>query len=200
MARAKVSNKLRREQITQATLALIARKGVSGLTMSALAREVGVSEATLYRHFKNKEDILFATISGIGEGLRSNLEQVFKESDTATPLEQLKIIFMNHLGHLEKNTGIPRLVFSEEVHVINKRLKERLSTSIRNFGMVVEAIILDGQEDGSIKSSLDGRASAFSFIGMIQVSVFRWSLSDFSYSLLDEGQKLWENFERLIRS
>src|SRR5512136_1924538 len=73
---AKVNTEVRREQIRQATFNIIAERGVKGLTISAIAGKVGVSEANLYRHFKNKKDILDDAVDSIGEGLLQNLRSV----------------------------------------------------------------------------------------------------------------------------
>jgi AcrR family transcriptional regulator len=46
-----------RERILDAALRLIAREGLAGTSMRALAREVGVRESALYAHFPSKQAI-----------------------------------------------------------------------------------------------------------------------------------------------
>ncbi len=196
----KVSTDIRREQIVQAALRIIAKKGVSGLTTASIANEVGISEANLYRHFKSKDEILSETVEKIGEGFRINLENVFKISANDLPLVKLKRIFMLHLDYIDKNEGIPRLVFSEEIHAGNKKLKEKLLNSITSYAAALESIIKEGQKTGSVKNDIRPRASALMLIGTVQITVLRWSLSGFSFPLVAEGMKLWENFERCIRA
>ena len=48
---------------------IIGKRGVSGLT-AAIAREVGLSEASLYRHFKNKDEIFYATVESSKSDVR----------------------------------------------------------------------------------------------------------------------------------
>lgn len=61
-----------RDRILEAVVRTMA-KGVSQLSVPAVAREAGVSVATVYRHFPNKESLLtelptyFARQSGMGE-------------------------------------------------------------------------------------------------------------------------------------
>jgi AcrR family transcriptional regulator len=47
-----------REQVLRAAMALADRVGVEGLTMRAIGREVGIEAMSLYRHVRDKEDIL----------------------------------------------------------------------------------------------------------------------------------------------
>jgi TetR/AcrR family transcriptional regulator, tetracycline repressor protein len=52
--------RLSRERIVDAALALIDRVGVDGLTMRALAKDLGVDPMAVYRHVRDKDDLLAA--------------------------------------------------------------------------------------------------------------------------------------------
>ncbi|MEW5745610.1 MAG: TetR/AcrR family transcriptional regulator [Nitrospirota bacterium] len=189
---------VRRAQIAEAALRIIAQRGVRALTTAALAEEVGISEANLYRHFKNKEEILAETVERIGAGLRENLESAFRSS--ASPLARLKKVFQLHLEYIEKNEGIPRLGFSEEMHIGSKELGEKLLGTITAYRERLEALIKEGKKAGLIKKDIEPHASALMVIGMIQVTIFLWSLSGFSFPLMAEGMKMWDNYERCIKA
>lgn len=47
-----------RERIIEISLELFAQRGFSGVSVRDIARAVGVRESALYKHFKNKQDIL----------------------------------------------------------------------------------------------------------------------------------------------
>jgi AcrR family transcriptional regulator len=52
----------------QATLKLVAKNGVDGTSMDAIAAASGVSKATIYKHWKDKEQLLLevmATVAGL---------------------------------------------------------------------------------------------------------------------------------------
>lgn len=196
----KVSTDIRRDQIANAALRIIGRKGASGLTTALLAREAGISEANLYRHFRSKDEILELTVDKIVIGLGRNLQNVFRIRSADPALVKLKRIFTLHLDYVEKNEGIPRLVFSEELHSGNEKLKEKLLTSITAYAAELETFIRQGQRDGFIKKTIQPKAASFMFIGMVQITILRWSLSGFSLRLLDEGLKLWRNFEICMKA
>lgn len=197
MTSSKLSSEIRRRQIVNATLKIISERGVRNLTTSAIAHEVGMSEANLYRHFANKDEILMETVGSIGSGLGKNLEKVFQSSES--PLEHLRQIFSLHLIFVEKNQGIPRLVFSEEIHGGNKALKVKILETINTYSARLELIIREGQVAGDIKEDIDPVSASLTIIGMLQVTILRWALSGFSFSLEKEGLKLWRNFEHCIK-
>lgn len=196
MTSVKVSGQIRRRQIVDATLKIISEKGVKNLTTAAIANEVGMSEANLYRHFVNKEEILRETVAMIGEGLHGNIQKVFNSSEN--PLACLREIYLLHLGFVENNAGIPRLVFSEEIHGGNSILKDIMFNTIAGYAGKLESLFQKGQIAGLIERDLDPACCALTMIGMVQVTILRWSLSGFSFSLTEEGIKLWNNFEKCI--
>ena len=104
-----------------------------------------------------------------------------------------------HLTFIEENEGIPRLVFSEEIHSGNKELKTKIFNTINAYSVKLESIVRKGQSAGDIKKEIDPRSAALTMIGMLQVTILRWSLGGFSFSLEKEGLKLWRNFEHCIK-
>lgn len=195
MAMKKETTEVRREQIVKAALTIIGDEGVQGLTTAKIAKLVGVSEANLYRHFKNKDAILTAVVEDLEQTLSNNLKAV--NAQDIAPLEKLERIFKLHLRHIEGNRGIPRIVFSSEV-VFRKDLREKLSSFINRYIGMLAGILDEGVKDGSIKCTGSSTITAGMFIGMIQLSALRWSLSGFKTSLLDEGNKLWEAYKENI--
>ena len=52
----------RQQEIIESAGKLLMEKGIKGLTTKNLAIEMEFSESALYRHFKNKEDIILLLI------------------------------------------------------------------------------------------------------------------------------------------
>lgn len=52
-----------RAEIIRAGYAVLARAGAHGLTLRAVAKEVGVTPMALYRHFENKDDLVNALMA-----------------------------------------------------------------------------------------------------------------------------------------
>ena len=195
MAVKKETTEVRKEQIVRAALGIIGKDGIQGLTTSGIAKAVGISEANIYRHFKNKDAILTATV----EDLEDNISNILKKVTTReiSPLNKLAQIFKLHLSHIQNNKGVPRLVFSSELH-FRQDLRDKLSSLIDRYLKMLTGILDEGVEDGSVKSAIDTTAMARLFVGMIQLSALRWSLSGFNISLLKEGDKLWREYRKCI--
>ena len=79
-----------------------------------------------------------------------------------------------------------------------RSLKEKLLAAINSYIQGIVLLIRDGQKKGTIEGNMDPHIAALTMIGMIQITVMKWSLNSFSFSLVDEGMKFWKNFERCI--
>lgn len=58
MKNEKMKTEVRREQIAAAALQLIARRGMHGLSIAGIARQVGLVPSAIYRHFDGKDHVL----------------------------------------------------------------------------------------------------------------------------------------------
>lgn len=192
----KLSKDVRRDQVVAAVLKVIGQSGMGGLTTASIAKEVGISEANIYRHFHNKKEILSETVKRIGEDLKRNVDSATKSS---APIDQLRQTFRLHLQYVGQNRGIPRLLFSDDIHSNDANLKPQLLKIISLYITSLENLVKEGKKDGSIKQHVDPKAVALTFIGMIQVSIIRWILSDFALPIEDEGMALWNNYESCIK-
>lgn len=62
-------NKLDRQQIVNAALAMIAADGESGLAMRPLAARLGVTPMALYRYFADRDALLLALVERVSEDI-----------------------------------------------------------------------------------------------------------------------------------
>lgn len=63
-------------RILQATLILLEREGIEGLTTNRVADEAGLSVASLYRFFPNKQAVIYAAYSEWIEELSERIAKV----------------------------------------------------------------------------------------------------------------------------
>jgi AcrR family transcriptional regulator len=87
-----------REAIIETTLALIAERGVARLTTKEIAREAGVSEASIYYHFEDKPALVEAVIlDGILAPFQGFTRE-FPERAAERPVEDALFDFASRLS------------------------------------------------------------------------------------------------------
>jgi len=132
--------------IRAAAATLIARHGYEAVSMRALASEVGVQAAALYRYFPTKEDLLFTLMREHMEELVAAWEAARPVS--ADPVARLAVFVANHIRF--------HVMRRHSTHVSNMELRslsrERLSAILRlrtAYEKELRAILREGVDDGA---------------------------------------------------
>ena len=149
MAKRRLSQEDRREQIIQVAISLFARKGFKGATTRAIAKAAGVSEAIIFRHFATKEDLYNAIIEHTVQK-RSDLWQregpsQVAPSDVRAHLEEFARSFIRR--NREDPTFIRLMMYSAlEDHQFRERFFEIYrSPHLRAVREAIEQGIGQGQ-------------------------------------------------------
>lgn len=193
----KKSTRVRKEEIIQAALEVVGKNGVRALTIAAIAASAGMSEANIYRHFSGKDDIYSAVAEFIGSTVMSNASAI--AGGSRKPLEKLETIYFSHVALIIEHPGIPRFVFSDDIHLGQRNLADTLALRIGNYIETITGVIAAGIAEGDLKPGLSPRETALTLLGMIQFTALRWTISNASFEIRPEAEKLWQNFLILIR-
>jgi TetR/AcrR family fatty acid metabolism transcriptional regulator len=78
---------LTRRKILEAASEVFGKKGFGGATIAEIAGKAGIAEASIYQHFKSKEDLLLSVPGKWFDDLAVELERVF--AGDLTPSERL---------------------------------------------------------------------------------------------------------------
>jgi len=193
----KKSTRVRKEEIIQAALEVVGKNGVRALTIAAIAASAGMSEANIYRHFSGKDDIYSAVAEFIGSSVMSNASAI--AGGSRKPLEKLETIYFSHVALIIEHPGIPRFVFSDDIHLGQRNLADTLALRIGNYIETITGVIAAGIAEGDLKPGLSPRETALTLLGMIQFTALRWTISNASFEIRPEAEKLWQNFLILVR-
>jgi AcrR family transcriptional regulator len=101
----------RKQQILIIATRLFEKKGYNASSMRDLAKEVGVEPASLYSHFRSKEDILKTVCNRIGDEFFEEQEEWINEKDN--PVEQLRAAIVAHIKVISNNIGSASVFFKE---------------------------------------------------------------------------------------
>ena len=187
---------IRKEEIVQAALKVLGEGGTRALTIAAIAKTAGMSEANIYRHFGGKDDIYTALVDFIGVAVMGKAAII--AAGSRRPLEKLETIFFSHIALIEEHPGMPRLIFSANIRLGNRKLGEKISSRLRAYVETLAGIIEAGISEGDFRQGLFPRETALTFLGLIQSTALRWTIGSESFDIKAEAKKLWSNFKQLV--
>jgi AcrR family transcriptional regulator len=78
------------QRLTEAAAAVFARSGYADATAEAIAREAGMSKATFYEHFSNKEDCILALFDRAVARLIGAMQEVRDEEGELPPEQRYR--------------------------------------------------------------------------------------------------------------
>ncbi len=192
MHKKRLRTDIRQDQIAEAALNIARSQGIRALNVAAVAQKVGIVPSALYRHYKNKSEIVTAVLNLIGLRLNAHFQEVVKQD--LCSLDKLKLLLDRHITMISGNNAIPRIIFSEEVIGGMPEMRRQLYDIIVNVIGNVATIVREGQTGGTIRKDLDAENIAVSFMGMIQPAAIIWSLSAGEFDIASHSQKAWTLF------
>lgn len=114
----------RRQEILQALALMLEKHPGERITTAGLAKQVGVSEAALYRHFPSKAKMLEGLIEFVEESLFSRVSRIMTEEPTAQ--QRCNKLLWLLLSFAERNPGMARLLAGEALQGETDRLRARM--------------------------------------------------------------------------
>ncbi len=180
----------RKTEIIQALLGLADRIGPDRLTTNDIAREVGVTQAAIFRHFPTKAELW----SGAGEVVADRLENAWTEAlaSHALPQERLRALIAAQLRQIEICPALPAILHSRELNVDNSDLRVGFRGLLMRFQGHLVASLEGMLADGSMAPHVRPADAAVLLTSLVQGIAIRWSLGSRGFELQAEGLRLLE--------
>jgi TetR/AcrR family transcriptional regulator len=131
--------KERKQIILQSLAKMLEERDSTKVTTASLAKESGVTEAALYRHFPSKRAIFLELFTFCDQTIFQKVGEI-KKDNNIEPSEKIRLIFFFFIIFLEKNKGFARILSREalgpnEKNVITavNQFYERLELSMKQI-------------------------------------------------------------------
>lgn len=141
------------QRILSAAEKLFSRHGFSAVSMSAIAKEAGMSKANIYHHFSTKNELYLSVLKFASAAMKELIDNV-GDSPGAFP-QKLRHFADLHIKGLFEYSSVVRLILIELLSDGRKRGREMAKSGFdRNFSLFTR-IIRKGQARGEIRPDLD---------------------------------------------
>jgi AcrR family transcriptional regulator len=158
-----------RQQIMDAVEKLIQLRGLARVTIKEIARETGLSEGGLYRHFEHKEDVFLAVLENRLRVLADLLDE--RLTGTGTVSHNLRDICLGLISYYEHLVPLTASFFADTDLLVRFRdLLQRIGGPERLHDHVAAYIEME-QRLGRIASEL----AAFSFAALLLGPLFQYA-------------------------
>ena len=196
MVQRRKSTAIRKQQIIDAARKLIIRKGSEHLTVRAMAKEVGLTEAAIYRHFKSKREILSFLMNHIMDTMLHDVERTTAENPPT--LDTIDQVLKHHMSEIEQRKGMSFQIIAEIISLGDKKLNKDVYEKLNLYVERLENLLSEGARGGHIRDDIDFGASALLLFGMIQGLANIWALSGYGFNLSAKYESLWAVYRKAV--
>jgi AcrR family transcriptional regulator len=187
---------VRQRQIVSAARRLIVKYGSEHVTVRRVAKEIGVSEGAIYRHFKSKRDVLSLLIDDVENTLIGDIEDYYKPGTDV--LDTLEKVILSDVSSIEQRKGVSFQVIAEIVSLGDKKLSNKAYDVINEYIGHIKNILSEGVKAGIVKQDIDLDAAATLLFSIIQGLINIWALSRYSFDLEQRYLPLWNLFRDAV--
>ena len=186
----------RRAATVEAVVQLAAQHNPSDITTTWIARQMGVTQGALFKHFPTKEAILEAVMHWVAERLLARVDQAAQGCTSS--LATLQAMFMSHIDFVTEHPGVPRMLFGELQRQGETLPKKMVQTLIRQYRARLQQVMEQGKANGELDALLDVDAATVLFVGSIQGLVMQSLIAGDVARLRADAPGVWAIYRRGI--
>ena len=150
--------KPRQLDIMQTVAKMLEKRGPIKITTASLAKECGITEGAIYRHFPSKRKIFSGLVDFCEQSILELISDVNSSDDDA--LNKVENILLILVSFSEKNPGIARLLTREAFSVEQAALEERIRQLFSKIELQIKQHLQKHEQISKKKLALTTAASA----------------------------------------
>ena len=179
----------RRQQILQALALMLEEGSGKRITTAALARQVGVSEAALYRHFPSKARMYEGLIEFIEESLFTRITRIL--DDIPDAMDRCARILTLVLAFAEKNPGLARVMHGDVLTGETARLRQRVHQLFERLELQLKQVLREAEINQSQRTAITTSATANLLVAQAEGQITQYVRSDFKRLPTEHWEDQW---------
>tara|TARA_R110001592_G_scaffold356278_1_gene657842 strand:+ start:94152 stop:94760 length:609 start_codon:yes stop_codon:yes gene_type:complete len=182
-------NSSRKQQILQSLARMLEATPGGRITTAALAAEVGVSEAALYRHFPSKTKMYEGLIDFIEDTIFSRIRVILSEEPDA--VSRCYRILTLLLTFAERNPGITRLLTGDALTGETDRLHTRIQQLFDRLETQLKQILREAEVSDNLRTTTTVTAAANMMLALAEGRISQFVRSGFQRPPTEHWQDQW---------
>lgn len=179
----------RREQILEALARMLEVNPGARITTAALAREVGVSEAALYRHFPSKARMFEELIGFIEETLFIRVNRII-HSDVESTLQCEQILRLL-LTFVERNPGMARILTGDALSGETERLRTRVNQLFERLETQLKQVMREAELRSGLRTEVPAGSAANLLLATAEGRIRQFVRSEFKRRPTEHWAEQW---------
>lgn len=186
----------RKDVILQALAAMLEATPGARITTAGLAREVGVSEAALYRHFPSKASMFEGLIRFTEDAIFTRANEL--QAEGGDPLVQVGRMLTLVLLFAERNPGIARLLTGEALTGEHDRLHQHIEQFFNRIESQLKMVLRDAEFSHGLRTRLSPALIANLLLACVEGEILQYVRSGFTRKPSEGWQRQWDVLQHIV--
>lgn len=163
-ARERLTAEERRAQILRCATSVFARSNYRVAGMAEIAKEAGISEPTVYKHFASKKQLFITILDRVGDSTLRHWQEI--AADSPDPLALMRRLGLSQYEIVMARPDSLKVQFQALSEAEDAEIRATLKRNFASYADFIAGIIERGKESGHFSSELDVRAAAWQIIAI----------------------------------
>lgn len=170
-----------KENLILSTIEVISEKGLHGLTTREVAKRQGISESTIFKHYKSKNELILAVL----EYFSQYDEAIFESLDLRnyTPLEAIIFFVEAYVTYYENYPEITAITLSYEGLMCEPELNHVVYDIFTKRINCVRMLVQEAKDKRVLSEDVDPESMADLIIGLERAAILRWRMNKYNFPL-----------------
>lgn len=190
----------RRQQILDAFASMLEGSPGVRITTAALAKEVGVSEAALYRHFPSKTKMFEGLIDVIEEAILTPAAAIAAK-DEMPALNRCEEIFALLLQFCQSSPGMTRILTGDALAGETDRLHQRIVHFYERLESILKQVLREAELAEGLELTLPVSQTVHLWLALVEGRIAQFVRSQFTQSPMAQWKEYWPmTYRGFVRS
>ncbi|EHQ87947.1 TetR/AcrR family transcriptional regulator [Desulfosporosinus youngiae] len=172
-----------KEGLIIAAIEVISERGLQGLTTKEVAKRQGISESTIFKHYKTKNELLLAVLDHFSQFDQAIIESM--EDKKHHPIEAIIYFVDSYVTYYANYPQITAIIHTYEGFLREPQLSKRIKEIFNNRLSTMQLLIEEAKAHREFKADLDSEHLAGIIIGLERLISLKWRINNYNFSLRD---------------
>lgn len=174
----------RKDALILAAIEIINDSGFQGLTTKEIAKREGISESTIFKHFRSKNELICAVLDHFSQYDEAIIESV-KNKDL-TPGEAILCFMESYVSYYENYPEITAVIHAFDSLMTQSEFRDKVERIYSNRNGFIKFLLDQAKELGVFYPEVDTDDLSDVIIGTEKGINLKWRMSQYSFSLKEQ--------------
>jgi AcrR family transcriptional regulator len=191
--RTRMRGEERRASILRSARHVFARCGYAQASTGELARESGVTEPMLYKHFGSKKGLFMAVLAESAEHFRATLQERISRRAEKDVLDALEQVIADYQAAIKADPETQRILFQAVTEAGDPEIAHCISEHNRTLYGCIRQLVERAQQDGYLDPMVSVDAATWGYMSIILATQYglMLNLSTEVARVQDEMSRVW---------